>query len=244
MKKYIGLYIVCGLLIVGCLAGFFYLSTHDIFKAKETVTLTKSSEQPVVTSEPTDTSASAASEESSEEVDSGEAISAIGDIEAGVVGDNIAILLPSDFVGEITQEKLDEIVDKDDGFISATLNADGSVSYVLTPEKCNEMRFEMQGSIEQTLQEILDSPDYPNIESISHNEDFTEYTITCSSEDLNLTESFLPLSLYVSSGMYFQFLIDKPDNVYITYVNSTTGKAFYESNAQELSEKMAEKNAE
>lgn len=244
MKKYIGLYIVCGLLIVGCLAGFFYLSTHDIFKAKETVTLTKSSEQPVVTSEPTDTSASAASEESSEEVDSGEAISAIGDIEAGVVENDITITLPSEIVGEITQEKLNEAVEKSDGLISGTLNADGSVSYVLTPEKYDEMIAEMHGSIEKTLQEILDSPDYPNIESISHNEDFTEYTITCSSEDLNLTESFLPLSLYVSSGMYFQFLIDKPDNVYITYVNSTTGKAFYESNAKELSEKMAEKSAE
>ena len=244
MKKYIGLYIVCGLLIVGCLAGFFYLSTHDIFKAKETVTLTKSSEQPIVTSEPTDTSAAAASEESSGEGDSGEALEAIGDIEAGVVGDNIAITLPSGIVGEITQEKLDEIVDKDDGFISATLNSDGSVSYVLTPEKCNEMRVEMQGSLEESLQEILDSSEYPNIESISHNEDFSKSTVTCTSEDLKLAESLLPMSLYMCSGIYFQFLVDKPDNVYITFINSSTGKVFYETNAQEFSEKMNEKIAE
>ncbi|MBR5973963.1 MAG: hypothetical protein IK020_02155 [Clostridiales bacterium] len=239
MKKYVGLYIVSALLIAGCLASFLYLTTHDVFKAKETVTLTKSSET-VAAPAISDLETTVSVKDSADEDDTSKKIEAIGEIEAAEVGSEVAINLPAELFDEVTQEQIDEAIAKEDGFISGTVNADGSVTYVMTREKYDELILEMQATLEDTLQKILDDPECPNIVSISHNEAFSEYTVRCSSDDINLKEELLPLTFYMSSGMYFQFLVDKPDNVYITYINDATGEVIYDSNAKELAEKNAE----
>ena len=47
-------------------------------------------------------------------------------------GGTVEITIPSDYIGEdVTQDELDAAVERTDGFKSATLNADGSVTYVL-----------------------------------------------------------------------------------------------------------------
>jgi hypothetical protein len=233
MKKPITICVICVLLIGGCLACFYYLSTHDLFKPKETVTLTNSNE--VVATPSTTAETVSDMSEFSEEVDEVQKdLEAIGDIDAEVVDGNVSLSFPKDFVGEITQAQVDESVAKDDGFISGKVNPDGSVTYVMTKEKYIELMKGIQEGIEKSIQETLNNPDYPHIISISHDDHYSEYTITCSSEDLTLGESILALQLYIYSGAYYQFLVNPPDSVSLKYVNSQTGKVFYESNSKDL----------
>ncbi|MBP5416010.1 MAG: hypothetical protein J6Y58_00640 [Clostridiales bacterium] len=238
MKKPVTICVICVFLIAGLSACLYYLSTHDLFKPDETVTLTKSAET-VATPETTDTydsKSSDLSEVSDDAEDVGKQLDAIGDIDARAKDGKISITIPKDLMGNVTQKQIDEAVAQDDGFISGTVNADGSVTYVMTKEKYIESVKTMQKGIEESLQETINSPECPHIISISHNEDYSKYTVMCSSDDLTLNESMLALQLYIYSGMYYQFLINPPDNVYLTYINSNTGKTIYESNAKELSE--------
>ena len=241
MRKNTGLIVFCIFLIIGCLAGFGYLATHDIFKTKETVMLTKSSETTLPPSESSKEETSAEVEQSTSETkDANEQLKAMGQIEAEMVDNTVEITFPAELMGDITQQQLDEAVAKDEGFISGTINEDGSVTYVMTGEKYLEAMNSMQQGIDESLQKTLDDPNCPHITSISHNETYSEYTVMCSSDDLNLTESMLALQLYMTSGMYFRFLPEHPDNVYVTYINETTGKTIYQSNAQELKQRLSQ----
>jgi len=166
--------------------------------------LTKSSESTLAPSESSkEESSSDAEQSSSETKDANEQLKAMGQIEAEVVNNTVEITLPAELVSDITQQQLDEAVEKEEGFISGTINEDGSVTYVMTGEKYLEAVKSMQQSIEDSLQKTLDDPNCPHIKSISHSEDYSEYTVMCSSDDLNMSESMLALQLYMTSGMYF-----------------------------------------
>lgn len=79
--------------------------------------------------------------------------------------DNIELLIPSDFVDATTQEELDNIV-KEKGFVSATLNPDGSANYVLTKSKHKELMKEVTEELNTSLNEMINSEECPNITDI------------------------------------------------------------------------------
>ena len=240
MKKQISICIICFLLIGGCLFGFFYLSTHDVFKTKNVTEITKSSDLSVTTLSSSENSETVVNTDSSGESNDSEAfdqISELGEItvEEGLL--TMTMTMPASIMGEVTQEQIDQAVAEADGFISGTVNPDGSVTYVLTKEKHEELMEEAVATLDQSLQEIVDSEDYPNIVSISHNDDFTEFVVKCKSGELNLTEQLLPFNLYLSAGLYYLFLPEVPDNVHLEYVNAETGELFFESDSKDLGDK-------
>lgn len=61
----------------------------------------------------------------------GEELDVIGDIDVDSGLFNVTLTVPADFIGEVTQEQLDESA-KGNGYKSATLNDDGSVTYIMT----------------------------------------------------------------------------------------------------------------
>lgn len=235
MKKYTGLSVVCILLIGGMLAGFYYLSTHDVFQTKKTVTITKSSETTGIpeTSE-NNVSLNETTSDGEDSSDNMKAIEAIGDIEAETNKDHVLITIPYDLVGDMTQEQVDAAIANEDGYLEGTLNEDGSVTYVMTAKKYGEVVQSMQDGIEESLQEIIDDPEIEHITAITHNEDFSEYTVLCNSNDLNLNESMVALQLYIFSGTYYKFLVDPPEIIYVKYINTETGEVFYDKNSTEL----------
>ena len=86
-------------------------------------------EQSADTEEPPESAEAAAEAETSD--DGMKQLEAIGDVDVDKGLFNVTLTIPKDFVGETTQEKLDESV-KEKGYKSATLNSDGSVTYVMT----------------------------------------------------------------------------------------------------------------
>ena len=92
-------------------------------------------------------------------------LEAIGDVDVDKGLFNVTLTIPKDFVGETTQEKLDESV-KEKGYKSATLNSDGSVTYVMTKAQHEEMLVGIRESIDKSLSEMVGSSDYPNITNV------------------------------------------------------------------------------
>lgn len=188
-------------------------------------TITKSSEV-TVTSETSD------SEQTEETIDS-DAVSALKDIEVDEGLLTVTITVPADIIGETTQENVDKAV-AEKGYISGTLNDDGSVTYEMTKAKHKEVLKEMADGFDETIQGIVDSDDYPHIESITHNEDFTDFRVEFSSESLGLTETLVVISFYYMGGIYGVFNEKRPDNVHVAYVNSETGEVFDEFDSKNV----------
>lgn len=180
----------------------------------------KAKEQPEesTTSDSESTGSEDAKEESGVEVDTGLF--------------NVTITIPADFAGEMTQEELDQTV-SEKGYKSATLNDDGSVTYVMTKAQHKEMMDEMKQTINDALKEMTTSGDYPTIVSIEPNADFTDFIVTLSSNELGMAETFSAMALYLYGGMYNAFNGTTADNIHVQYVNED-GTIIQEGNSSDL----------
>lgn len=147
--------------------------------------------------------------------------------------DNIELLIPSDFVDATTQEELDNIV-KEKGFISATLNPDGSATYVITKSKHKELMKEVTEEINSSLNELINSEECPNITDIKTNSDFTNFSITTISSELSLDETFSVMLFYTYGGMYNVFNGTPVDNVHIDFINADSGEIIDSFNSADM----------
>ena len=89
---------------------------------------------------------------------------------------DVVITMPADMVGETTQEELD--AESSDYFHSAVLNEDGSVSMTMSKKQHKALMKEFAQSIDEELQEMIGSEDYPNITDIKANKDYTHFDVT------------------------------------------------------------------
>ena len=126
-------------------------------------------------------------------------------------------------VGETTQEEL-EAQTIASHVHSVTLNEDGSATYVMSKAQHAELMKEVATSINQSLSEMVGSEDYPNITSIVANDDFTVFTITTTSTELTMQESFSTLGYYLLGGMYNTFAGNESVNIHVDFINADSGE--------------------
>ena len=194
-----------------------------------------SSGAPEVADSAPSTEASTVEETSTAEENSLEDLEAIGDVNVDENLFSVELTIPADFMDGSTQEELDATA-KEKGFKSITLHEDGSATYVMTKAQHKEMMDEMSISINDSLSEMIGSEDYPNISEIVANDDFTKFTVTTSSTELSLTESFSVLSFYMYGGMYNIFNGTPVDNVQVDFVNADSGEIISSANSADMEE--------
>ena len=148
----------------------------------------------------------------------------------------VELTIPSDFVGETTQEELNQTVEEEKGIKSITLNKDGSATYVMTKKKHKEMMSEIKTGIDEELQAMVGSEDYPNFTKVEANKDYTSFKITTTSTELDLAEAFSVMSFYMQGGLYNVFNGTPADNIHVDFVNATTGEVIESSDSSEIGE--------
>lgn len=160
-------------------------------------------------------------------------LEALGDIDVEKNLFDVTVTLPAEFVGDATQEELDLMAEKV-GVHSITLNEDGSATYVMSKEQHAKLLEETAQSIRTSLNEMVGSEDYPNITAIDANDDFTEFTVTTTSTELDMQEAFSVMGFYMYSGMYGIFSGEAPDNVHVDFVNADTGEVIESSDSKDM----------
>ena len=162
-------------------------------------------------------------------------IDSLGDMEVDKGVFNVEITVPSEYVGEKTQEELTALAEEN-GYKSVTLNEDGSATYIMSKSQHKKMMDELKESFDTSLQEMLQSEEYPSITDIKHNDDYTDFTVTTSHTELDLAESFSTMVFYMYGGMYAAFNDSDVDNVHVSFINSVTGEIISEANSKDLAE--------
>lgn len=134
---------------------------------------------------------------------------------------NVALTIPAEYVEGTTQKELNKQA-KEGTFKSATLNKDGSVTYVMSKSQHKEMLNTLKDSIADELNKIPNSTDYPNVTKVEANDDYTKFTVTTTSTELSFEEQFLSMQLYIYGGMYNAFNNLSPV-ISVDYVNADSG---------------------
>lgn len=156
----------------------------------------------------------------------------IGDIAVEENLFDVELTIPATYMEGQTQEDLN-IISEASGYKSITLNADGSATYVMTKEQHKIMMDEMADSINSSLNEMFD---YPSFTEIKANDTFTEFTITTTSTELDMTESLSVMLFYMYGGMYNIFNGTEANNISVTFVNADTGEIISVSNSSDMNE--------
>ena len=117
-----------------------------------------------------------------------------------------------------------------------TLNEDGSATYIMTKAQHEAFLAGARESLDSTLAKMIASEEYPNFTDIKANEDYTEFTITTKSSELDFAESFSVLAFYMYGGMYAVFSGNEVDNISVTFVNADTGEVISSSNSSDIAE--------
>jgi len=148
------------------------------------------------------------------------------DVDKGLL--NVEITIPAEAAEYYgfnfeSQEEADDYA-KEQGFKSATLGDDGSITIVMSKSQHKKTMGELSKTIDEALQEMIGSEDYTNITAVEHNDNYTSFTVTTKSEELDFNESFSVLSFYIYGGMYNSFNGTPADNIHVDFINEASGE--------------------
>lgn len=121
--------------------------------------------------------------------------------------------------------------------ISYTQNDDGTITYSLSGDQRTTLVNELSAEITQSIQTILDQDDYyPDIVSITPNEDGTVFTIALANGQMNTYESMLVLSFYTVGDKYQLYKGIPADQVKTTviYTNFSTGEIISQTDSTSM----------
>ena len=160
-------------------------------------------------------------------------LNAIGDIDVDKNLFDVTITVPADLVGDTTQEELDAKA-ADSDIHSITLNDDGSATYVMSKSQHKKMMQELADNINSTLADMVGSEDYPNFTDIKANSDFTNFTVTTTSTELDLTDSISIMGFYMYGGMYAIFNGSDVGNIHVDFVNADSGEIINSADSSDM----------
>jgi hypothetical protein len=195
-----------------------------------TETTTASNTGTVTTSSQEETPASVSEEEVIED-SAWDELESLGKIETENGLFYVTITMPAEFVGsDITQESID--ANAGGMYTSGKLNDDGSVTYKMTKKQHKAMLDSIVQSIDEGLQEMVDSSDYA-FTKITHNDDCTVFDAYLSTEEVGLAESFMVMGFYMYGGMYGLLFGHQADNIAVNYY-SPSGNLISTANSSEM----------
>lgn len=159
-------------------------------------------------------------------------LDALGDVEVEKELFDVTLTIPADYVEATTQEELDEAA-KEYGY-TAILNEDGSATYTMSKSQHKKMMEDFTSNIQESLDKMVGSEEYPNITSVTANSDFTTFTVTTKNEEPDLAESFSIMAFYMYGGMYNIFNGTEVDNIHVDFVNADSGEIISSSDSNNM----------
>lgn len=172
-------------------------------------------------------------EEASDEIIDSE-LESLGEIEVEKELFDVNITIPAEFMEGKTQEDLDASA-SEYGY-RAVLNDDGTATYTMTKSQHKALMDDYSKQLNEELQAMVGSEEYPNFTEITSNDNFTNFTVKTTSTELSLEESFSVLAFYMYGGIYGVFNGTTVDNIHVDFVNSDSGEIIESADSSNMEE--------
>ena len=168
------------------------------------------------------------------------------DVDKGLM--NVEITIPAEAAETYgfhfeSQEEADAYA-KEQGFKSVTLGDDGSITIVMSKAQHKKVMEELNKTLDEAVQEMVGSEDYPNITAIEHNDDYTNFKVTTTSEELSFNESFSGVAFFMFGAMYNSFNGTSVDNIHVDFINEASGEVIDTFDSKNLDDAGGSDNAD
>lgn len=152
---------------------------------------------------------------------------------------SVEVTLPTSLVKD-GEAELDEEA-KEAGVKEITKNEDGSITMKMTKEAHKELLGSIKESVDESNEEIIaDKENYPSIESITYNDDLTEFTVSVDSASFNGLESFVAIAFYMEGNIY-QALNAVPEdeiNTTVNFVDKDSGEVINSADSSSMKDQQ------
>ena len=136
---------------------------------------------------------------------------------------DVKMTLPPEFVSVSTQDEADKKA-KENGYESAILNSDGSATCTLSKITYKRTLKRIEKEIDNALNSMIKSKDFPDITKITVNGIYTNYVITTTNNGISSADLYSALSYFTYSCMYAAYSGENVENIHIDFVNEKSGK--------------------
>ena len=165
-----------------------------------------------------ETAEASAKEEAAESAEGADAPSGAAKTE-----ETVTVVIPTVYESVTTQEEAEKIR-KENGYESAVLNDDGSLTIVMSRSQHDEMLDQFRKSVDEGIKEIIQAVEDSTIEKIEYNDDYSVFTVTVSGEELGLSERQAADELVMYGTLYHVYTGNDAERIQVDYVSSGTGE--------------------
>ena len=137
--------------------------------------------------------------------------------------EKVTLVIPTVYENITTQEEADQIRDRN-GYESATLEEDGSLTIVMSRGQYDELLRGFRESVDRGISEII-SEDYgSSIEKIEYNDDYSVFTVTVAADEIGIIERQTADELVMYGTLYHIYTAGEADHIQVDYVNRDSGE--------------------
>ncbi|MCR5812558.1 MAG: hypothetical protein K6G34_14465 [Lachnospiraceae bacterium] len=147
--------------------------------------------------------------------------------------EKVTLVIPTVYENISTQEEADEIRARN-GYESATLEEDGSLTIVMSRSQYDELLRGFRESVDRGIAEII-SEDYgSSIEKIEYNDDYSVFTVTVTSDEIGIVERQTADELVMYGTLYHIYTAGEADHIQVDYVNRDSGEVIESADSGSL----------
>jgi len=115
----------------------------------------------------------------------------------------VELIFPASYFEDLNANTFDsEAYIKENDFLSAKVQEDGSVSVLMTKSRHEELLNELSVSINSTITDYKNSLAYPYIKDIEHNEDYSSFTMKVNRKGYESDICFAETTLVINVAFY------------------------------------------
>ena len=145
------------------------------------------------------------------------------------------IVIPTVYESVTSQEEADEIAKKN-GYESAVLEEDGSLTIVMEEDVYETMISSFLDSVQKGVKEIIGDGSVSSVKKIEYNEDLSIFTVTIDADEIGIIERQAAEELVMYGTLYHIYTGNGVDHIQVDYVSEESGEVIESADSGSLTD--------
>lgn len=145
------------------------------------------------------------------------------------------IVIPTVYESVTSQEEADEIAKKN-GYESAVLEEDGSLTIVMEEDVYETMISSFLDSVQKGVKEIIGDGSVSSVKKIEYNEDLSIFTVTIDADEIGIIERQAADELVMYGTLYHIYTGNSVDHIQVDYVSEESGEVIESADSGSLAD--------
>lgn len=143
------------------------------------------------------------------------------------------IVIPTMYESVTSQEEADKIAEKN-GYESAFLEEDGSLTVVMEEEVYEKMISAFLDSVEKGVKEIIGDGSVSSVKKIEYNEDLSVFTVSVDADEIGIIERQAAEELVMYGTLYHIYTGNSVDHIQVDFVSEESGEVIESADSGSL----------